>query len=153
MQPLKSLRDPAPSRSAYRLQRLWLTPGVRVFLRWGLPVACVALAAGIWASDADRRTALIEAAAELRRDVQERPEFMVKLLAVEGASPVVAEALRDELALELPISSFHLDLPEIRTRAEVAAMTTLAKAQGQEVSDKDAEELIKRAKQMEEEHR
>ena len=121
MQPLKSLRDPAPSRSAYRLQRLWLTPGVRVFLRLGLPVACVALAAGIWASDADRRTALIEAAAELRRDVQERPEFMVQLLAVEGASPVVAEALRDELALELPISSFHLDLPEIRTRAEAVA--------------------------------
>ena len=118
MRPLKALRDPAPSRSAYRLQRLWLTPGVRLFLRWGLPVASVALAAGIWAANGDRRAALIEAAAELRRDIQERPEFMVKLLAVEGASPEVAEELRNELALELPASSFDLHLPAIRMQAE-----------------------------------
>mmetsp|Transcript_16846 Transcript_16846/g.36737 ORF Transcript_16846/g.36737 Transcript_16846/m.36737 type:complete len:702 (+) Transcript_16846:726-2831(+) len=41
------------------------------------------------------------------------------------------------------------DASVIRTRAEVAAMTTLAKAQGQEVSDKDAEELIKQHREME----
>lgn len=41
------------------------------------------------------------------------------------------------------------DIKDIRTRAEVAAMTTLAKAQGQEVSQKDAEALIKQAKLME----
>jgi len=44
----------------------------------------------------------------------------------------------------------NVDVKDIRTRAEVAAMTTLAKAQGQEVSQKDAEELIKQAKRMEE---
>ncbi|MEM0948507.1 MAG: cell division protein FtsQ/DivIB [Pseudomonadota bacterium] len=118
MQPLKSLRDPAPSRSAYRLQRLWLTPGVRLFLRWGVPVTCIAVAVGLWAADEGRRAALVEAAAELRRDVQERPEFMVKLLAIDGASPEVADDLRDVLALELPVSSFDLDLPTIRTQAE-----------------------------------
>jgi hypothetical protein len=42
-----------------------------------------------------------------------------------------------------------VNVKDIRTRAEVAAMTTLAKAQGQEVSEKDAEELIQRARQME----
>jgi curved DNA-binding protein CbpA len=47
----------------------------------------------------------------------------------------------------------NVDAQDIRTRAEIAAMTTLAKAQGQEVSEKDAEEMIKQAKQMEEEHR
>jgi curved DNA-binding protein CbpA len=46
-----------------------------------------------------------------------------------------------------------VDVKAIRTRAEVAAMTTLAKAQGQEVSEKDAEEMIKQAKRMEEEQR
>lgn len=41
------------------------------------------------------------------------------------------------------------DASVIRTRAEVAAMTVLAKAQGQEVSGKDAEELIKQAREQE----
>ena len=47
----------------------------------------------------------------------------------------------------------NVDVKDIRMRAEVAAMTTLAKAQGQEVSQKDAEELIKQARRMEEEQR
>ena len=47
----------------------------------------------------------------------------------------------------------NVDIKDIRTRAEVAAMTTLAKAQGQEVSQKDAEEIIKQAKVMEEQQR
>lgn len=46
-----------------------------------------------------------------------------------------------------------LDAAEIRTRAEVAAMTTMAKAQGQEVTTHDAEEMIKHAKVMEEERK
>ena len=41
---------------------------------------------------------------------------------------------------------------EIRRRAEVAAMTTLAKAQGQEISDQDAEEMIRQSKAMEQAH-
>eukprot|EP00977_Amphora_coffeiformis_P015568 scaffold4557_cov142-Amphora_coffeaeformis.AAC.3 len=47
----------------------------------------------------------------------------------------------------------NVDAAEIRKRAEVAAMTTLAKAQGQEMSDKDAEEMIARATAMEALHR
>lgn len=46
-------------------------------------------------------------------------------------------------------SAKRVDARDIRTRAEVAAMTTLAKAQGQEVSDKDAEEMIRQAHRME----
>jgi len=42
---------------------------------------------------------------------------------------------------------------DIRTRAEVAAMTTLAKAQGQEVGEKDAEDMIRQAKEMEDAQR
>lgn len=44
--------------------------------------------------------------------------------------------------------SKDIDAKEIKTRAEVAAMATLARAQGQEVTEKDAEELIKQAKTM-----
>ena len=43
----------------------------------------------------------------------------------------------------------NVDAQEIRTRAEVAAMTTLAKAQGQELSDEDAEQMIRMARERE----
>ncbi|MDU8943100.1 cell division protein FtsQ/DivIB [Ovoidimarina sediminis] len=118
MRPLKRPSDPAPSRSAYKLQRLMLTPGVRIFLRWGLPVACIAFTAGIWASDADRREALIEGAAEMRREIQQRPEFMVNLMSIEGASDEVQADLREILPIDFPLSSFDLDLEAIRARAE-----------------------------------
>jgi curved DNA-binding protein CbpA len=50
-------------------------------------------------------------------------------------------------------SDKNIDVKDISARAQVAAMTTLAKAQGQEVSEKDAEVMIKRAKEMEAEQR
>lgn len=40
------------------------------------------------------------------------------------------------------------DAADIKARAEVAVMTTMAKAQGQEVSEEDTEEMIKQAKNM-----
>jgi len=45
-------------------------------------------------------------------------------------------------------TSSHTDTKEIKARAEVAVMTTMAKAQGQEVSEEDTEALIKQAKKM-----
>eukprot|EP00550_Attheya_septentrionalis_P004240 CAMPEP_0198298262 /NCGR_PEP_ID=MMETSP1449-20131203/40280_1 /TAXON_ID=420275 /ORGANISM="Attheya septentrionalis, Strain CCMP2084" /LENGTH=672 /DNA_ID=CAMNT_0043999485 /DNA_START=42 /DNA_END=2060 /DNA_ORIENTATION=+ len=42
----------------------------------------------------------------------------------------------------------NIDADNIKARAEIAVMTTMAKAQGQEVSDNDAEELIKQHKTM-----
>jgi len=38
------------------------------------------------------------------------------------------------------------DTGDIKARAEVAVMTTMAKAQGQEVSEEDTEDLIRQAK-------
>lgn len=40
------------------------------------------------------------------------------------------------------------DLEDVKARAEVAVMTTMAKAQGQEVNTDDTEDLIKQAKNM-----
>lgn len=40
------------------------------------------------------------------------------------------------------------DAADIKARAEVAVMRTMAKAQGQEVSEDDTEEMIKQAKNM-----
>jgi len=124
MQPLKpSRRDPAPSRVAYRLQRLWLTPVFRMFMRLGLPVALVVGLIGGWFSQPENREILYEKSAELRRSVEERPEFMVKLMAIDGATPSIGDDIREIVPVDFPVSSFDLDLPGIHDRiAELDAV-------------------------------
>jgi len=113
-----SRRDPAPSRWAYRLQRLWLTPIFRLMLRVGVPVFSVAFFGGWFFSDIANRDFLGEKIAEIRRSVAERPEFMVKLMAIDGASAELSEDIREILPIDFPISSFDLDLGEMRTVVE-----------------------------------
>ena len=48
--------------------------------------------------------------AELRESVENRPEFMVSLMAIDGASEPVANAIRGMLPVTLPASSFRIDL-------------------------------------------
>lgn len=111
-------RDPAPSRWAYRMQRLWLTPIFRVTMRVGLPAFVVTLAIGIYLSDQARRDAFGDRYVALKSSVEQRPEFLVGLLAVDGASPELSDAVRAKLNLTLPISRFDLDLDALRARAE-----------------------------------
>ncbi|MHA6267965.1 cell division protein FtsQ/DivIB [Aliiroseovarius sp. CAU 1755] len=120
-------RDPAPSRLAYKVHRLWLTPVFRAFLRVGLPVFAVLMATGWYFANPTNRYAIGEKLAQIQRSVQERPEFMVKLMAVEGASPVVADAVRQMLPIEFPISSFDLDLEVMRQ--EISKLDVIEKAE------------------------
>ena len=111
-------RDPAPSRWAYRMQRLWLTPLFRSGMRIGLPVFVVVLVGGVYLSDAARRAGAAEMFGALRGSVAESPIFMVELLSITGASPELADAVRARLDVKLPQSSLDLDLDAIRQAAE-----------------------------------
>ena len=113
-----SPRDPAPSRLAYKLNRMMMRSGMRVFLRYCLPVLILASAAVYWASDPARVESAKDRVAELRRQVEERPEFMVRMMAVEEASSAVSADVREILSLDFPISSFDLDLDDLRDRVE-----------------------------------
>ena len=115
---MRPLRDPAPSRLAYRLNRLMLTPGFRRFLRFGLRVLLIAGGVAFWASDPTRRDAAADRLAELRRQIEERPEFMVHMMEVEHASDDVTAEIRARLPLDFPTSSFDLDLDDIRVEIE-----------------------------------
>ena len=111
-------RDPAPSRWAYKMQRLWLTPAFRVFMRFGLPVLLVALVFGIFMASQARREFLSGLMNSAKDQVTERPMFMVNLMSIDGASPELADAVRAKLALKLPQSALELDLDAIRITAE-----------------------------------
>jgi len=106
--------DPAPSRLAYRMHRMWLTPAFWWFLRSGLPMLGVT-GLVVWTFSAEERRMAIHAwGADLKRQIEERPEFMVTLLAVDGASDPVASEIRETLPVHLPASSFDLDLAALR---------------------------------------
>lgn len=113
-------RDPAPSRLTYKFHRLWLTPLYRSLLRVGVPVFLVISMTGWYFSNPTNRFAIVEKAENIRRSVETRPEFMVKLMAVEGASAVLDTAIREIIPITFPISSFDLDLDEMQ--AEVASL-------------------------------
>ncbi|MBV7409372.1 cell division protein FtsQ/DivIB [Maritimibacter sp. DP1N21-5] len=109
-------RDPAPSRWAYRIHRMWLTPFYRILLRVGLPVFLVAAVTFGYISNPANRTAITDKVADVRESIEGRPEFAVKLMAIEGASPVVDGAVRDLLPIDFPVSSFDLDLDAMQAR-------------------------------------
>jgi cell division protein FtsQ len=111
-------RDPAPSRAAYRMQRLWLTPLFRSLMRIGLPVFVVTFSLGLYLADDTRRAGIATAWAGVWESVEDRPEFMVNLLAIDGASPALAEAIRSKLDLKFPVSSFAIDMEVIRAKIE-----------------------------------
>ncbi len=120
-------RDPAPSRWQYRMQRLWLTPVFRGLFRFGGPVVVIGLLGlAIFASDA-RRSAILQSFANLQQQFQQRPEFRVSLMSVEGASRDLSDAVRAKLALRLPMSSFDLDLAALR--AKIEALDAVASAE------------------------
>ena len=111
-------RDPAPSLWAYRMQRLWLTPYFRMFMRRGLPTFVIVLATGLYFTNVARQTAIIDALAGLRTQFEARPEFRVGLISVAGASIDLGEAIRAKIGLTLPMSSFDIDLGGARARIE-----------------------------------
>ena len=114
----RSMPVPGPSRLTYRINRLWLTPGVRFFVRVGLPVLLVALTVLVWLSDEGRRQALADRFTAMRLAVETQPMFMVHDIAVTSRSPEVAEGVRNLLEVTVPVSSWHLDLQRLRDTAE-----------------------------------
>lgn len=109
-------RDPAPSRLAYRLNRMMLRPLVRRLVHIGIPAFLATLVAGIWLSDDTRRANLTGGIDSIVDNIQHRDAFMVKMMTIEGASPAVDKGLRAMLPVELPASSFDIDLDKLRER-------------------------------------
>ena len=118
MQQVSLRRDPAPSRAAYRMSRLWLTPLFRAGLRVGLPAFLIVLTIGLYFANPDRRLAISSWVAQVRTSIEERPEFMVTALKIEGVSAEVSNALRARVPVQLPVSSFKLDLQSLQATLE-----------------------------------
>lgn len=114
----KPKKDPAPSRLAYRAERLWLRPAFRRFCRVGLPFAVVLGAALIWVSEPRNQRMITDWGGEVWRSIEARPEFQVDVIGIEGTSPALADEIRIVLGVDLPTSSFDLNLDMLQGRIE-----------------------------------
>ena len=115
---VRSLRDPAPSRLRYRMTRLWLRPGFRRGVNFGVPMLAGLLAA--WTVMAeydlrDRSAALVET---VREAIVRRPQFTITEIAVPDVSRDLAEQIRVAAFVPLPASSLELDVNAVRERVE-----------------------------------
>jgi cell division protein FtsQ len=129
MQPLNRTPqrlDPSPSRWSWRFQRLMLTPLFRFGLRVGVPFVVMFGVGAAYFADPARQAAITDTIAETRASIQERPEFMVSLMAIDGAGTELSEDIRTNLPVDFPISSFDLDLEEMREA--VMALSPVASA-------------------------
>jgi len=108
--------DPAPSRWAWRMQRLMLTPLFRLGLRAGLPFVLTLSLAAWWLSEPANQAALRDTVAQARASIEQRPEFMVNLMAIDGSNAELDAAIREAVPLDFPLSSFDLDPAAMRAR-------------------------------------
>ncbi|WP_299687611.1 cell division protein FtsQ/DivIB [uncultured Tateyamaria sp.] len=102
-----------------------LTPVFRVGLRVGLPFALTFGGASLWLSVPENQTLVTDTVADIRASIEERPEFMVNLMAVDGADAPLSAAIREAVPLDFPLSSFDLDVEDIR--ATLAQMPPVQK--------------------------
>lgn len=109
-----NLHDPAPSRLSYRLMRFMLTPLLRRLVFYGIPGFVLALAVGLYFADEEHRENLRAVADDVHRSIIERPEFKVSAAQISGAGPTLEEDIREVLPVDFPISSFSLDVQEMR---------------------------------------
>ena len=111
--PLRS--DPAPSRAAYRVNRLWLSPLFRFFVRVVIPLVVVLGLAGAWALKSTHRTAVLAWVEEKRGSIAERPEFVMRQMIITGAAPDLSREIREKMPVKFPVSWFDLDAEALRS--------------------------------------
>ena len=111
-------RPLAPSKTAYRLQRLWLTPSFRRFLRIGLPLAACLCASAYWLSDMDHRNVVRREVADLKQVWRTHPIFMVNELRLSGVSTSHETAVLATMGLSFPVSRYDLDTQALKDRLE-----------------------------------
>lgn len=122
----RPIKDPAPSKWGYRWQRMMLTPGFRASVRVGVPLILIAIVSATYFADDARRADAAAKIAQTKAAIQQRPEFMVTDLLITGGDADIALDVARILPLDLPTSSFDLDLEAMRSK--VAALNPVDEA-------------------------
>ena len=109
-------RDPAPSRLGYKFSRWMLSPFFKKLVFFGMPLIILLLPVFIFLKDQNNKNLVEEIVLDFYRKIIERPEFMLSALSIQGSSDSLNAEIREILGLNFPISSFDLDLADLRNR-------------------------------------
>lgn len=120
-------RDPAPSRLRYRLNRLWLRPGFRRLVNFGVPALVGLLAVTTLMAEFDLRNRAVATWEKAREAVVDRPQFVITAIEVPDVSRDLAEQIRIASFVTLPVSSLELDVNAVRDRVQSLAAVERAR--------------------------
>lgn len=109
-------RDPTPSRLGYKFSRWMLSPFIKKSVFFGMPLIILLLPVFIFLKDQNNKNLVEEIVFDFYRKIIERPEFMLSALSIQGSSDSLNAEIREILGLNFPISSFDLDLADLRNR-------------------------------------
>ena len=102
--------DPAPSIISYRLMRLMLIPRLRLILTLVIPSLVIICGTLVLLLNINLHENIEALKKDLKRALVERPEFMIKVASVDGASDELAHEIREIMPLDFPVSYFDLDI-------------------------------------------
>ena len=109
-QKMRANIDPAPSIISYRLMRFMLTPRLRLILTLGIPSLVIICGTLVLLLNINLHENIEALKKEVKRALVERPEFMIKVASVDGASDELAHEIREIMPLDFPVSYFDLDI-------------------------------------------
>ena len=81
-----------------------------------MPLIILLLPVFIFLKDQNNKNLVEEIVLDFYRKIIERPEFMLSALSIQGSSDSLNAEIREILGLNFPISSFDLDLVDLRNR-------------------------------------
>ena len=107
---MRTTIDPAPSIISYRLMRLMLIPRLRLILTLGIPSLVIICGTLVLLLNINLHENIEALKKDLKHALVERPEFMIKVASVDGASDELAHEIREIMPLDFPVSYFDLDI-------------------------------------------
>ena len=120
MQSLEKKRsDQTPSRFFYRWERLRLTPYFRRIIDYGIPLFLIVLIGLFYFSKAENVEILKVSWREFKENTKNRPEFLINFIKVKGANQPLVNEIRLLTGLDLPISSYDVNLHELQNKIEL----------------------------------
>tara|TARA_B100000989_G_scaffold22725_1_gene14860 strand:- start:469 stop:1272 length:804 start_codon:yes stop_codon:yes gene_type:complete len=90
--------------------RLMLIPRLRLILTLGIPSLVIFCGTLILFLNINVHENIEALKKDLKRALVERPEFMIKIASVDGASDELAHEIREIMPLNFPVSYFDLDI-------------------------------------------
>ena len=120
---MRSLRnnknDPTPSRFFYRLERLWLTPFIRLIVKFGLPILLIMIICFTYFSRTENIDVWKISWREFKENIKNRPEFLINLIKIDGVDRIMLSDVRNAMNIDLPVSSYDVDLQDLKLKVQL----------------------------------